>query len=224
MTQFKEKSKKNADNINLGLMAYPVLMAADILLYKADVVPVGADQKQHLEMARNLAIRFNGIYGQTFAVPEPIIPKQGAKIMSLTEPDKKMSKSDENELSYISLTDDKDTILKKFKRAVTDSGNKIAFSKDKPGISNLLTIYSSCKDITVKEAEKEFENANYGTLKSAAAQSVIEKLTPIQNEYKKLLNDKEYLKKILLNSKDRANLIALKTLDEVSKKIGFVRF
>jgi len=224
MTQFKEKSKKNDGNINVGLMAYPVLQAADILLYKSDVVPIGADQKQHLELSRNLAVRFNGIYGDTFVVPEPIIPKSGAKIMSLTEPEKKMSKSDENEFSYISLIDDADTIIKKFRRSVTDSDNKIIFSKDKPGVSNLLTIYSACKKITVKNAEKEFENSNYGMLKSAVAQSVIEKLAPIQSEYKKLLNDERYLQKILSDSKEKANLLAKKTLDEVSKKIGFVRF
>ena len=224
MTQFKEKSKKNTDNINLGLMAYPVLQAADILLYKSDVVPIGADQKQHLELARNIAIRFNGIYGETFKVPDPIIPKSGAKIMSLSEPDKKMSKSDENEFSYISLTDDADTIIKKFKRSVTDSDNKIIFSNDKPGISNLLTIYSVCKNIKIKDAEKEFANANYGTLKSVVAESVIEKLAPIQSRYKKLLDDKQYLQKNILDSKEKANLLAIKTLDEVSRKIGFLRF
>ncbi|KAI4453860.1 tryptophan--trna ligase mitochondrial [Holotrichia oblita] len=221
MTQYKDKSRKNADNINMGLMDYPVLQTADILLYNSSVVPIGADQKQHVELSRDLAIRFNGHYGDTFVVPEPVINKYGAKIMSLADPLKKMSKSDENINAFVAVTDDKDTIIRKFKRAVTDSDNVIKASKDKPGITNLLTIYSVFADKAIAAAEKEFINSNYGDFKLAVAESVIAKLTPIQEEYKRLLADKAYLNQVLINGAKQANDIARRTLSKVYKKIGF---
>lgn len=221
MTQYKDKSRKNADNVNMGLMDYPVLQAADILLYNSAVVPVGADQKQHVELSRDLSIRFNSRYGETFVVPEPVINKSGAKIMSLVDPNKKMSKSDENINAFIAITDDKDTILRKFKRAVTDSDSIIKASKDKPGITNLLTIYSVFSGKSIAAAEKEFANSNYGDFKIAVAISVIEKLAPIQNEYKRLIADKGYLNQVILNGAKAANEIARKTLSKVYKKIGF---
>lgn len=220
MTQFKEKSKKNTGNINVGLMDYPVLQAADILLYQTSVVPIGADQKQHLELSRDLALRFNGRYSETFKIPEPIINRYGARVMSLSEPDKKMSKSDSNINSFIAITDDADTIMRKFKRAVTDSGNEIKASKEKGGITNLLTIYSAFTDKTVQEAEKEFANISYGDFKIAVAQSVIDKLMTIQAEYKKLLNNKDYLNQIIIKGANDANYLARKTLLKVYKKIG----
>ena len=221
MTQYKDKSRKNVDNINMGLMDYPVLQAADILLYNTCVVPIGADQKQHLELSRDLAIRFNGRYSDTFTVPTPIINKSGAKIMSLADPSKKMSKSDENVNAFVALTDDRDTILRKFKRAITDSESIIKFSKDKPGISNLLTIYSAFANVTVKKAEAEFENANYADFKTAVGEIVADKLLPIQKKHRELLNDKNYLNEVIKNSAKDANYLANKTLSKVKRKIGF---
>lgn len=223
MTQYKDKSKKNVDNINMGLMDYPILQAADILLYNTSVVPIGADQKQHVELARDLALRFNGRYSDTFTVPEPVISKQGAKIMSLSDPAKKMSKSDENVNAFVAITDDKDTILRKFKRAVTDSDNTIKASKDKAGITNLLTIYSEIKNISILKAEKEFENSNYGDFKAAVGECVAEKLAPIQTEFKKLISDKAYLNGIITDAAQNANYLANKTLSKVQRKIGFYR-
>ena len=185
MTQFKDKSRKHADNINMGLMDYPVLMAADILLYQTDLVPVGADQKQHLEIARDLAVRFNNRYGETFRVPEPYIMKEGAKICSLQEPDKKMSKSDENPNASVYLSDDRDTIIRKFKRAVTDSGNEIIASEEKKGVTNLLAIYAAFKGCTVAEAEKEFAGKGYGEFKLAVGETVADALAPVQEEQKR---------------------------------------
>ena len=221
MTQFKDKSRKHADNINMGLMDYPVLMAADILLYQTQLVPVGADQKQHLEIARDLAIRFNNRYGQTFQVPEPYIMTQGAKICSLQEPDKKMSKSDENLNASVYLADDKDTIIRKFKRAVTDSGNEIVASEEKKGVTNLLTIYATFKGCTVAEAEKEFAGKGYGEFKLAVGETVADALAPIQEEQKRLLSDKEYVASVLKAGQERAFKAARKTLSKVYRKVGF---
>lgn len=221
MTQFKDKSRKHSDNINMGLMNYPVLMAADILLYQTALVPIGVDQKQHLELARNLAIRFNNRYSETFVVPEPFIPKAGAKIMSLADPDSKMSKSDENPNAYVSVTDDADTVMRKFKRAVTDSENEIRFAPEKPGVSNLLTIYSAFAGCSVGDAEKHFAGQGYGELKSQTADAVIQKLLPIQAEQKRILADKAYLDGVLKTGAERAVSLANKTLRKVYKKIGF---
>ena len=221
MTQFKDKSRKHADNINMGLMDYPVLMAADILLYQTELVPVGADQKQHLEIARDLAIRFNNRYSETFRVPEPYIMKEGAKICSLQEPDKKMSKSDENINASVYLSDDKDTIIRKFKRAVTDSGNEIRATEEKKGVSNLLTIYATFKNCTVAEAEKEFEGKGYGDFKLAVGEVVADALAPVQAEQKRLLADKEYVSNVLKAGQERAFKAARKTLSKVYRKIGF---
>ena len=221
MTQFKDKSRKHADNINMGLMDYPVLMAADILLYQTELVPVGADQKQHLEIARDLAIRFNNRYGETFRVPEPYIMTQGAKICSLQEPDKKMSKSDENVNASVYLSDDRDTIIRKFKRAVTDSGNEIRASEEKKGVTNLLSIYATFKGCTVEEAEKEFAGKGYGDFKLAVGEVVADALGPVQAEQKRLLADKAYVSDVLKAGQERAFKAARKTLSKVYRKIGF---
>lgn len=224
MTQFKDKSTRHAENINMGLMDYPVLMASDILLYGTDVVPIGADQKQHLEIARDLAIRFNSRYSETFVVPEPYIPKVGAKVMSLQEPNKKMSKSDENVNAFISMNDDPDTVMRKFKRAVTDSDNSVRFDEDnKAGISNLLTIYSLFADKTIEEAEKDFEGKGYGDFKVAVGEAVVEKLKPIQDKKADLLKNKDYLMTVLKEGRDKAAYIAGKTLRKVYKKVGLVQ-
>ena len=221
MTQFKDKSRKHADNINMGLMDYPVLMAADILLYQTDLVPVGADQKQHLEIARDIALRFNNRYGETFRVPEPCIMKEGAKISSLQEPEKKMSKSDENPNASVYLSDDRDTIIRKFKRAVTDSGNEIRYSEEKKGVSNLLSIYTAFKNCTVAEAEKEFAGKGYGDFKLAVGETVADALAPVQKEQKRLLDDKEYVASVLKAGQERAFKSARKTLSKVYRKVGF---
>ena len=224
MTQFKDKSARHAENINMGLMDYPVLMAADILLYGTELVPIGADQKQHLEIARDLAIRFNSRYSETFAVPEPYIAKVGAKVMSLQDPTKKMSKSDENVNAFISMNDDPDTVLRKFKRAVTDSGSDIVFDEEnKPGISNLLTIYSLFTGKDIASAEKDFEGKGYGEFKSAVGEAVAEGLKPIQAKKADLLNNKDYLFDVLKNGKERANYIAEKTIRKVYKKVGLLQ-
>lgn len=221
MTQYKDKSQKHADNVNMGLMDYPVLMASDILLYQASVVPVGVDQKQHLEITRDLALRFNNRYSPTFVVPEPYILKAGAKIMSLQDPTKKMSKSDENVNSAIYLSDDKDTIIRKFKRAVTDSDNFIKFDEtNKAGVSNLLTIYSVFTGKTIEETEKEFEGVGYGDFKLAVGSAVAERLSPIQQEQARLLKDKDYLNKIMSDGAQKAYYLAKKTLNKVYKKVG----
>jgi tryptophanyl-tRNA synthetase len=218
MTQFKDKSAKHADNVNMGLMDYPVLMAADILLYQTALVPVGQDQKQHLQLTRDIAIRFNNRYSPTFTVPEPYILKESAKIMDLNDPTKKMSKSDENS---VLLSDDKDTIVRKFKHAVTDSGSEIKYFEDKKGISNLLTIYSAFTDKTIEEAEKDFEGKGYGDFKIAVGETVADKLKPVQNEKAKLLQDKEYINGILQRGAENAYRTARKTLSKVYRKIGF---
>lgn len=225
MTQYKDKSKIHADNINSGLFTYPVLMAADILLYKTDLVPVGQDQKQHLELARDLAVRFNNIYGETFVVPEPFIGKQGARIMSLQEPENKMSKSDENPNNYVMIIEEAHSILKKFKRAKTDSGTDIRYDlKNKPGISNLISIYASIENKDIKAVEREFENSRYGDFKIAVAESVIKELSPIKEKYGEYIKDKDYLDKILKDTSLRAKDIADNTIDQVYRKVGLVRF
>lgn len=221
MTQFKDKSEKNSDNINAGLYTYPVLMAADILLFQADVVPVGSDQKQHLEMARDIAGRFNGIYGDVFTVPEPYIGEVGARIMSLQDPMKKMSKSDENPNASILLMDDKDSIIRKFKRAVTDSDNSIIYSEEKPGIRNLIDIYTSVTGKNVAEVEKEFDGKGYGEFKVAVGEAVADKLIPIQERFKELSSNKDYIDGIIKTNAEKANYFATKTLRKVQRKVGF---
>ena len=221
MTQFKDKSAKHADNINAGLFTYPVLMAADILLFQADVVPVGIDQMQHLELTRDLAQRFNGIYGDVFTVPEPYIGKVGAKIMSLQDPTKKMSKSDENPNASIYLMDDPDTIIRKCKRAVTDSEAQILYRDEQPGVKNLIDIYSACTNTNPQDVVKEFEGKGYGEFKMAVGESVVSVLKPLQDEVARLEKDKAYIDSIIKNNAEKANYYALKTLRKVQKKVGF---
>lgn len=222
MTQFKDKSARHADNINMGLMDYPVLMAADILLYQTDVVPVGLDQRQHLEISRDIAQRFNNAFTPTFKVPEGLYMKVGAKINDLQDPSKKMSKSAENPNGSIFLSDDRDTIIRKFKRAITDSESEVRFdAENKAGVSNLLSIYSVFTDKSVAEAEAEFAGKGYGEFKLAVGEAVADKLAPIQAEQAKLLADKEYLNGVLRSGAERASRAANKTLAKVYKKIGF---
>lgn len=223
MTQFKEKSQKHPDNINMGLMDYPVLMAADILLYNTSLVPVGVDQKQHLEIARDLAARFNNAYSPTFTVPEPYISKVGAKIMSLQNPLAKMSKSDSNLNATISILDSQDDIMRKFKRAVTDSDNEIRIGEDKPGITNLITIYACCKGISVEDAVKELQGLSYAALKEAVGVSVVDLLAPIKSRYDELIKDKDGLLAIAKAGQEQASSIARKTLRKVYKKVGLVQ-
>lgn len=222
MTQFKDKSKKHADNINMGLMDYPVLMAADILLYQAQVVPIGKDQTQHLEIARDIANRFNNAYTPTFTIPEGVYMKTGAKICDLLTPEKKMSKSSENPNGSVFLSDDRDTVIRKFKRAVTDSGSEIKFDpENKAGVSNLLSIYSVFSGKSIAEAEAEFAGKGYGDFKLAVGELVADKLAPIQAEQARLLKDKDYLNAVLKSGAERAAYVANKTLAKVYKKIGF---
>ncbi|MGN0278400.1 MAG: tryptophan--tRNA ligase [Lachnospiraceae bacterium] len=221
MTQFKDKAAKHADNINAGLFTYPVLMAADILLYQADVVPVGKDQLQHLEITRDIAQRFNGIYGDVFTIPEPYVGKSGAKIMSLQDPSKKMSKSDENPNASIYLMDDPDTIIRKFKRAVTDSEACVRYSENQPGIMNLIDIYCACTGKTPAETEKEFEGKGYGDFKLAVGEAVVSVLKPLQERYEDLSKNKDYIDKIIKENGEKANYYATKTLRKVQKKVGF---
>ena len=220
MTQFKDKAAKHADNINAGLYTYPVLMAADILLYQTDVVPVGIDQKQHLEICRDIAERFNNIYGGVFTIPEAYIPKAGAKIMSLQEPEKKMSKSDENVNATIRLLDDTDTIIRKFKRAVTDSGSEVRCSEEKPGVSNLMSIYGCVTGKTMEEIEKEFDGKGYGEFKLAVGEAVAAELKPLQERYNELITDKAYIESCIKENDEKAAYFANKTLRKVQKKIG----
>ncbi len=224
MTQYKDKSAKHTDNINMGLMDYPVLMAADILLFKSALVPVGVDQKQHLELARDIAIRFNNRYGDTFVVPDGYIPKAGAKICSLQEPTAKMSKTDPDPNATISVFEDESSIMKKFKRAVTDSGTEIIAREDKPGITNLINIYSSINGKSVAEVEKEFEGAGYGTFKVAVGEAVVEKFKPMQQSYAEYLSDKAYIAKIATEGAAKASALGRRTLDKVRKKVGLVSF
>lgn len=221
MTQFKDKAAKHADNINAGLFTYPVLMAADILLYQADVVPVGIDQMQHLELTRDIATRFNNIYGDVFTIPEAYIGKVGAKIMSLQDPSKKMSKSDENPNGSIYLMDDPDTIIRKCKRAVTDSEANIAYRDEQPGLKNLIDIYCACVGKTPDEAVKEFEGRGYGELKMAVGEAVVSVLKPLQDEVARLEKDKAYLDSIIKENGEKASYYANKTLRKVQRKVGF---
>ena len=221
MTQYKDKASRHADNINAGLFTYPVLMAADILLFQADVVPVGKDQLQHLELTRDVAQRFNGIYGDVFTIPEPYIGKTGARIMSLQDPLRKMSKSDENPNASVFLMDDTDTIMRKFKRAVTDSEACICYREQQPGIRNLLDIYCTCTDTSIEDALKLFEGKGYGELKLAVGESVVNVLKPIREEFARLSKDKAYLDAIIKENAEKADYYANKTLRKVKKKVGF---
>ena len=220
MTQFKDKSAKHADNINAGLLTYPVLMACDILLYQADAVPVGDDQRQHLELTRDIAERFNGIYGDVFTIPEAYIGKTGARIMSLADPSKKMSKSDENQNSVVYVLDDKDTIIRKFKRAITDSDTSIVYREDKPGIMNLMDIYSVASGKSIEEIEREFDQKGYGEFKLAVGETVADVLAPIRERFEQLSKDKAYVDSIIKNNGEKAAYFAEKTLRKVQKKIG----
>ncbi|MBQ4167571.1 MAG: tryptophan--tRNA ligase, partial [Clostridia bacterium] len=220
MTQFKDKSAKHADNINAGLFTYPVLMAADILIYGAHQVPVGDDQKQHVELARNIAIRFNNAFGETFVVPEPVMPKFGARIMGLQDPEHKMSKTDTNPNGYISMLDDPAVITKKFKKAVTDCEPVIAYEEGRYGCNNLLTIYCACTGKTMEEAVKDFEGCGYGRLKGAVAEAVINEIGPVQEEYRRILDDKAYLDGVLEKGAEQAQERAQKTLDLAYERVG----
>jgi len=221
MTQFKDKSARYSENVNAGLFTYPVLMAADILLYQADLVPVGEDQKQHLELTRDVAQRFNGVYGDVFTVPEPYIPKVGARIMSLQEPDKKMSKSDSNPNGYIAVLDSPDDIMRKFKRAVTDSGSEVRRGPDKAGVNNLISIYGAVTGRTAEQTESEFAGRGYGDFKLAVAEAVVEHLRPIREKYEALMADKAYLDKVFETGAARAVQASRRTLEKVYRKVGF---
>ncbi len=222
MTQFKDKSAKHADNVNVGLFAYPVLMAADILLYQANFVPIGADQKQHLEITRDIADRFNNLRGQTFTLPEPYIGKIGARVMSLQDPTQKMSKSDPNPKASISVLDSPDVILKKFKSAVTDSEACVRYADGKDGINNLMAIYSCCTGLDYDAIEKEFAGKGYGDFKVKVAEAVIEELKPLQENYNKLMSDKSYLMQKAAEGAEKASRIANRTLYKAKKKVGLV--
>ncbi|MBQ1933779.1 MAG: tryptophan--tRNA ligase, partial [Clostridia bacterium] len=221
MTQFKDKSRKHAENINAGLFTYPVLMAADILLYQTDIVPIGSDQKQHLELARDIATRFNTTYSETFKVPEPYMAKSGARIMSLAEPTQKMSKSDTNQNAVVYILDSKDDIIRKFRRAVTDSGSEIVMGEGKDGINNLITIYGVLSGKTTAEVEAEFAGKGYGDFKTAVGELCADVLRPVQEEYARLIADKKYLEEVMKMGADRASYAARRTLSKVKRKMGF---
>ena len=222
MTQFKDKSKQHADNVNAGLFTYPVLMAADILLYHTDLVPVGQDQKQHVEIARDIAERFNGVYGDVFTIPEPMIVRSGAKIMSLADPTKKMSKSDPNQNAYVLLTDKPEDILRKFKRAVTDSGSEIRRGEDKPGVNNLINIYCAATGSTPEQVEQQFVGKGYGDFKMAVGEAVVEVLRPVREKTEDLLKNKDYLEQVYTEGAFQAARLADRTLEKVYKKVGFL--
>ena len=222
MTQFKDKSAKNAQNINAGLFTYPALMAADILLYQADLVPVGLDQKQHIEITRDIAERFNQIYGDTFVIPEGYIPETGTKICSLADPLKKMSKSDDNPNGCVLMLDPRDDIIRKFKRAVTDSDTAVRYAEGKDGINNLMTIYSCFTGKSFEEIEREFDGRGYGDFKLAVGEACADGLAPIQTEYKRLMSDRAYLEGLLRENAEKASYIARRTLSKVYRKIGFL--
>lgn len=222
MTQFKDKSQRHPDDINSGLFTYPVLMAADILAYNADLVPVGVDQKQHLELARNIAQRFNQRYGDFFTLPDPYIPKVGAKVMSLQDPTKKMSKSDENPNAVILILDDKDTIIRKFKRAVTDSETEVCYREGKDGINNLMTIYSTVTGKDFAAIESEFAGKGYGDFKLAVGEAVADHLEPVRSEFARLSKDKEYLKKCYTEGAEKALRYSQRIVSKVYRKVGFV--
>jgi tryptophanyl-tRNA synthetase len=224
MTQFKDKSAKNSDNINAGLFTYPALMAADILLYQADLVPVGGDQKQHVELTRDIAQRFNGIYGDVFTIPEPYIPKVGARIMSLTTPESKMSKSDKDQNGCVYVMEKPEDIMRKFKRAVTDSDARVKYdTENKPGVSNLMQIYAVATGKTFDEIETEFEGKGYGDFKAAVGEAVVELLRPVREEAEKIMADKAYLESVYKAGAEKASYFANKTLRKVYKKVGFVQ-
>lgn len=223
MTQYKDKCQKHADNINAGLFTYPSLMAADILLYQADLVPVGKDQKQHLEITRDLAARFNNAYSETFKIPDAYIPKVGEKIMSLQDPTQKMSKSDPNENAYILLLDPIDKVVKKIKRAVTDSDAEVRCGEGKEGVENLMSIYSATTGKTMDEITAEFAGRGYGDFKAAVAETVVETLRPIQEKYSDLMKNKDYLEQVYRSGAERANRTAMKTISKVYRKIGFIQ-
>lgn len=223
MTQFKDKSAKHADNVNAGLFTYPALMAADILLYQPDYVPVGADQKQHVEITRDIANRFNNIYGDVFTIPEPFIPTTGARVKSLQEPQKKMSKSDENVNAWVGILDKPDDIMRKFKRAVTDSDSKIYVGEGKDGINNLIGIYSAITGKTADEVTAEFEGKGYGDFKMAVGEAVIEELRPVRERYDAISAEKDYIEKIYAAGAEKASRIAGRTLGKVMKKVGFIK-
>lgn len=222
MTQFKDKSAKNAQNINAGLFTYPALMAADILLYQTDIVPVGIDQKQHLELARDIAMRFNQIYSETFTVPEGFIPQDTMKIMSLQEPMSKMSKSDPNPAGVVYILDSKDDVMRKFKRAVTDSDSSIKFSPEKPGVSNLMTIYSAFTGKTIADIEREFDGVGYGDFKAAVGEACADGLAPVRDEFSHLISDKAYLEQVMKDGAQEASYYARRTMSKVRRKVGFV--
>lgn len=221
MTQFKEKSQKHTENINAGLFTYPILMAADILLFQTDLVPVGQDQKQHLELSRDIAERFNNIYGNVFKVPNPYIGKVGAKIMSLQEPTKKMSKSDENPNAFISLLDEPNVVMNKIKRAITDSETEARYSDDRPGVKNLMDLYSCATGYSIDKTKEHLEGKGYGDLKRIVGEALVAEMDPVQKRFKEIKADKAYLDGIIKNNSDRASYLANKTLRKVKKKIGF---
>ena len=221
MTQFKDKSASHADNVNAGLFTYPSLMAADILLYQADLVPVGEDQRQHVEITRNIAQRFNGIYGDVFTMPEAYIPKVAARVMSLSEPEKTMSKSSPNENSFVLVMDKPEAIMRKFKRAITDSEGGIYRSPEKPGVTNLIEIYSAVTGMTPEAVENEFNGKGYGVFKPAVGEAVVEALRPIREETERLLGDKGYLETLYRQGAEKAAALANRTLRKVHKKVGF---
>lgn len=221
MTQFKDKSQKHADNVNAGLFTYPVLMAADILLYNTSIVPVGIDQKQHIEITRDIAGRFNSIYGDVFTLPEPYIPKCGARVMSLQNPTSKMSKSDENPNGYVAILDKPEDIMRKFKRAVTDSEAVVKYGEGRDGINNLIGIYSAVTNKTFEQIEAEFEGKGYGDFKTAVGEAVVEELRPIREKYDEIIKDKAQIEKIYREGADKAAYMARKTLSKVKRKIGY---
>ncbi len=223
MTQFKDKSAKHPDNINAGLFTYPSLMAADILLYQAELIPVGDDQKQHVELTRDVATRFNGLYGNTFAIPEAYIPKAVSRIKSLADPTKKMSKSDENKNAVILVLDEPGTIVKKFKRAVTDSEMEVAYREGKDGINNLMTIYQAFTGKTMEEIERDFSGKGYGDFKAAVGETVADGLKPVREKYQQLMSDKAYLESCYRTGAEKATAISRRTMEKVYKKLGFVR-
>ena len=222
MTQFKDKSQKHSQNINAGLFTYPTLMAADILLYQTDLVPVGIDQKQHLELARDIGMRFNQIYGDTFTIPEGFIPTDTMKIMSLAEPTAKMSKSDTNQNAVVYILDSKDDVMRKFKKAVTDSDACVRYGEDKPGVSNLMTIYRAFTGKTFEEIEREFDGRGYGDFKLAVGEACADGLAPVREEFARLMADKAHLEAVMKAGADEAAYYARKTMSKVRRKIGFV--
>ncbi len=222
MTQFKDKSAQHSDNINAGLFTYPCLMAADILLYQADIVPVGADQKQHLEICRDIAERFNGLYGNVFTVPEPYIPENGARVMSLADPTRKMSKSDPNPKGTVYLTDEPNVIMKKFKSAVTDSEMSVHYGEGKDGINNLMTIYSAITGDSFEKIEADFAGKGYGDFKTAVGEAVVEELRPVRERFNQFMDDKAYLKECQQKGAEFATRVSQRTLDKAMKKIGFL--